>query len=112
MKTKALAELLLIRKDLQGKVDRLATIDRKELFENVIKRKPVAEGVDDVIATVAKMSFQQFTHCYDWHAKQLRRVDAAIQRANWATQVEIDAEVLDDYIDPYVWMPKGEINAT
>ena len=45
------------------------------------------------------MSFQQFTHCYDWHAKRLRLVDATIQQANWITEVEAES---GDYIDPYV----------
>lgn len=95
-----LAQALLRRKDLQQKVDRLKEIDRKDLFETRTGRKPSSEGFDDVIAEVSKISFQQFTHCYDWHAKQLRLVDAAIQQANWNTEVEDITE--EDYIDPYV----------
>jgi len=94
-----LAEALLRRKDLQAKVDRLKAIDQKALFETRTGRKPAAEGLDDIIAEVAKISFQQFTHCYDWHAKQLRLVDGVIQRANWETEVSVSDE---DYVDPYV----------
>ena len=84
-----LAEALLRRKDLQAKVDRLSSIDDKALFETKTGRKPAAEGLDDIIAEVSKISFQQFTHCYDWHAKQLRLVDGVIQRANWETEVDV-----------------------
>jgi len=97
-----LAEALLRRKELQEKVDRLRAIDNKDLFETRTGRKPAAEGIDDIIAQVSKISFQQFTHCYDWHAKQLRLVDAAIQQANWTTELSVDDDVMGDYIDPYV----------
>ena len=95
-----LAEALLLRKELQQKVDRLKAIDNKAMFETKTGRGAVTDGFNDMIAEVSKISFQQFTHCYDWHAKQLRLVDAAIQQANWT--VDIDAEVGGEYVDPYV----------
>lgn len=101
MKVK-LAEALLRRKELQQKVDRLRVIDSKELYEVKSRRQSATEGMDDVIAQVSKVSFQQFTHTYDWHAKQLRLVDAAIQQANWSHEMDLDAEVMADYVDPYV----------
>ena len=94
-----LAEALLRRKELQTKVDRLKAIDQRDLFEVKTGRKQASEGIDDIIAQVPKVSFQQFTHCYDWHSKQLRLVDAAIQQANWTVDVEVSTE---DYVDPYV----------
>ena len=98
----SLAEALLLRKDLQGKVDRLRPLDQKSIYETRIARKPAAEGVDDIVLAVPKLSFQQFTSAFDWHAKQLRRVDAVIQRANWDTQVDLPDEANQDYVDPYV----------
>jgi len=95
-----LAEALLLRKELQSKVDRLKAIDQKAIFETKTGRGAVVDGFNEMIAEVAKISFQQFTHCYDWHAKQLRLVDAAIQQANWT--VDITAEVGGEYIDPYI----------
>ena len=95
-----LAEALLLRKELQSKVDRLKAIDNKAMFETKTGRGAVADGFNEMIAEVSKISFQQFTHCYDWHAKQLRLVDAAIQQANWT--VDIEADVGGEYIDPYV----------
>ena len=94
-----LAEALLLRKELQQKVDRLRAIDQRDLFETKTGRKQASEGIDDIIAQVSKVSFQQFTHCFDWHAKQLRRVDAAIQQANWSVDVDADSS---DYVDPYI----------
>ena len=95
-----LAEALLLRKELQSKVDRLKAIDTKAMFETKTGRGAVTDGFNDMIAEVSKISFQQFTHCYDWHAKQLRLVDAAIQQANWT--VDFEADVGGEYIDPYV----------
>ena len=96
-----LAKALLLRKELQGKVDRLKAIDTKAMFETKTGGSPCQDGFNDMIAEVSKVSFQQFTHCYDWHAKQLRLVDALIQEANWTAEVD-DAELLGDYVDPYV----------
>ena len=82
MKVK-LAEALLRRKELQQKVDQLRAIKETDIVEVKTGRKPAHEGIDDIIAQVAKISIVQLTHAYDWHAKQLRLVDAAIQQANW-----------------------------
>jgi len=95
-----LAEALLLRKELQAKVDRLKAIDNKAMFETKTGRGQCQDGFNDMIAEVSKISFQQFTHCYDWHAKQLRLVDAAIQQANWTTDVSYTSE--GEYKDPYV----------
>jgi len=102
MKVK-LAEALLRRKELQAKLDRLNAINQKDLYETKTGRKRVEDGMDDVIAQVSKVSFQQFTHCYDWHAKQLRLCDAAIQQANWTSEIDFESsDIMGDYIDPYV----------
>jgi len=97
-----LAEALLRRKELQEKVDRLRPINTEGLYETQTGRKPAHEGLDDIIVKVAKVSFQQFTHNFDTHAKALREVDAAIQQANWTTELEVNESVMAEYIDPYV----------
>ena len=97
-----LAELLLRRKELQGQVDRLQQINQQGLFEVRVQRKNVAESVDDVVAQVPKISMHQVTHAYNWHAAALRKVDAAIQQANWTTEIPIDDELMKEYVDPYV----------
>lgn len=103
MKTKIkLAEALLRRKELNEKVERLRAIDNRDLYETKMRRQSVAEGTDEVVAQVAKVSFQQFTSTFDWHAKQLRAIDAMIQQANWTTELEVDSEAMGPYVDPYV----------
>lgn len=97
-----LAEALLRRKELQGQVDRLRPLNQRELYEVRVERRNVSESIDDIAVKVPKISMQQVTHAFDWHAKQLRKIDAAIQQANWTANVAVDQEVMTDYIDPYV----------
>ena len=97
MKVK-LAEALLRRKELQGKVDVLKQIKDKDLFEVKARRQNVAEGIDDVIAQVPKLTAGQVTQEYDWHARQLRLVDAAIQQANWTCEIEVHDDSMGDYV--------------
>lgn len=96
MKVK-LAEALLRRKELQGKVDMLKHIQDKNLFEVKAQRRQVTESLDDIIAQVPKLTASQVTSEYDWHARQLRLVDAAIQQANWTCEIEVDQTVMSDY---------------
>jgi hypothetical protein len=96
MKVK-LAEALLRRKELQGKVDMLRHIQDKNLFEVKAQRRNVTESLDDIIAQVPKLTASQVTAEYDWHARQLRLVDAAIQQANWTCEVDVDQTVMSDY---------------
>lgn len=96
MKVK-LAEALLRRKELQGKVDMLKHIQDKNLFEVKAQRRQITESLDDVIAQVPKLTASQVTAEYDWHARQLRLVDAAIQQANWTCEIEVDQTVMSDY---------------
>ena len=92
-----LAEALLRRKELQNKVDQLKAINHQELYEVKAQRKNVTENLDDIVAQVPKLSINQVTAAYDWHARRLRMVDAMIQQANWTTEIEVDETVMDDY---------------
>ncbi|MEY4720066.1 MAG: hypothetical protein RL563_2684 [Pseudomonadota bacterium] len=98
MKVK-LAEALLRRKELQGKVDVLKVIKDKDLFEVRARRQPVAEGIDDIVAQVPKLTASQVTKEYDWHARQLRLIDAAIQHMNWVCELEVHDESMKDFSD-------------
>jgi hypothetical protein len=93
-----LAEALLRRKELQAKVDQLRTIKDKDLFEVRGKRTRLTDDVDDVVLQVPLLSAKQVTHEYDWYARQLRLVDAAIQQANWTVAIEVDASVNMEYM--------------
>jgi len=97
MPTVKLAEALLRRKELAGKVTVSGQIKTAALYEVKTQRKPAHEGIDDIIAQVPKLTLGQVTAEYDWYCKQLRLCDAAIQQANWSTQIEVGADVMNDY---------------
>ena len=96
MKVK-LAEALLRRKELQEKVDQLQHIKQSDIAEMKVKRVNVADSIDEVTALVPKVSVAQITAAYDWHARQLRLVDAAIQQANWTAEIDVGDTVMQDY---------------
>ena len=98
MKVK-LAEALLRRKELQGKVDVLKSIKDKDLFEVKARRQQVADGIDDIIAQVPKLAVGQVTKEYDWHARQLRLIDSAIQQANWTAEIDVTDETMKDFTE-------------
>jgi len=97
-----LAEALLLRKELQEKVDRLRTINVDKLFKVEAKRQNVTDSIDDIVVKVPKITMQQVTHAFDWHAKRLRMVDAIIQQANWTTELAVDDSLGQEFKDPYV----------
>lgn len=95
-----LAEALLRRKELQTKVDQLKVIRQSDLFEVKVTRKAAHEGIDDVIAKVPKLTAAQVTQEHDFYARRLRLIDAAIQQANWTTEIDVSPSVLEDYTQP------------
>lgn len=94
-----LADALLRRKELQQKVDQLRQIKDKDLFEVKFQRKQVSEQIDDIIAQVPKCTLAQVTEEFDYYANKLRLVDAAIQQANWTTEINVDGKVMIDYAE-------------
>jgi RecA/RadA recombinase len=92
-----LAEALLRRKELQQKVDQVRTIKEKDLYEIKAQRRQVTENIDDILAQVPKLSLSQVTSEYDFYSKQLRLVDAAIQNANWNTDIVVADSVMADF---------------
>ena len=94
-----LAEALLRRKELQEKVDQVRSIKEKDLFEVKATRRQLTDSVDDIVATVPKLTLSQVTREYDFYAKRLRFVDAAIQQANWNTEIEANDDVMQDYVE-------------
>lgn len=92
-----LAEALLRRKELQGKVDMLQRIKDKDLFEVKATRQRITESIDDIVASVPKLTASQVTAEYDFYARQLRLVDAAIQQANWTVDVPVADTVMADF---------------
>jgi hypothetical protein len=92
-----LAEALLRRKELNEKVEQLKKINMTGLFDVKVQRKNVTENLDDIIAQVPKITLNEVAAGYDWYAKQLRFIDAAIQQANWVTEIDVAADTMADY---------------
>ena len=92
-----LAAALLRRKELQEKVKQLHTINVKDMFETKGKRVKVTEDIDDLVLSVPKLKPEEVTAAYDWHARQLRTIDLAIQQANHSTKLEVLTTVMEDY---------------
>lgn len=94
-----LAEALLRRKELDTKVKQLGALKASGLFEVKVQRAKITDAVDDITATVPKLTASQVTREYDYYARALRLIDAAIQRANWETEVTGVEATLKDYDD-------------
>ncbi len=92
-----LAEALLRRKELDGKVKMLSVIKSNMLTETVTSRKQLTDSLDDIICKVSKVTASQVTAEFDFYARQLRLIDAAIQQANWTTEITVDSSVTADY---------------
>lgn len=99
METVKLATALLRRKELQQKLMILTPFKQEKFFEMRAQRVRVTENLDDVTAQVPKLTLAQFTAEYDWHARQLRLIDAAIQNANWTTEIHLDDSIMKDYVE-------------
>jgi len=94
-----LAEALLRRKELNEKVDQLRVINVKDLFETQVRRQPVSESTDEVTAKVPKITLNEVAAGYDYYSKQLRLIDAAIQQANWVTEIDVK-DTMKDFVEP------------
>ncbi len=56
--------------------------------------------VIELNADLPKLTASQVTAEYDFHAKALRLIDAAIQQVNWTAEVTVDDAVMADYVAP------------
>lgn len=99
MATIKLAEALLRRKELQEKVEQIRGIKEKDLFVVKGRRQQLTDNIEEVTLQVPKCSLAQVTAEYDFYARALRLVDAAIQRANWETEIEVGEQVMADWLD-------------
>ena len=93
-----LAEALLRRKELQQKVDQLHHIQQQDLVYQIrAQRIKVTDGLEDLNADYPKLDVAEVTAAYDHYARALRLVDAAIQQANWTSEVEVDNKSMEDF---------------
>lgn len=85
-----IAEALLLRKQLETKVEQLKPLklSQAELFETKVRRVNVTEQIDEVSIQVPKITLADVTKEYDFYASELRKLDASIQKANWSFDVD------------------------
>lgn len=93
-----LAEALLRRKELNEKVELLKKFKDNQIYYEIRgERRKVTEGLEDINVNYPKLDAGQVTKEYDWHARQLRLLDAQIQQANWTTEINIEDSVMGDF---------------
>lgn len=80
-----LAQALLLRKQLERKVAQLEPLRLADpkMFEVQTKRMNVTDQTDEISFHVPKLQLSDVTAEYDKYATALRKLDAAIQHANW-----------------------------
>ena len=94
-----LADALLRRKELQEKVDQVRKVKETDCFEMQFKRQKITEEIDDITARVPKLTLAEVTKEYDYYANKMRLIDAAIQQANWTTEIMVADVVWVDYVN-------------
>lgn len=85
-----LAEGLLLRKQLQEKVAQLTPLRNvgvNGVFEQRVERRNVTENVDEITVTTPRITLADITRTYDHYAGELRKLDSAIQQANWTAEL-------------------------
>lgn len=90
-----IAQALLLRKQLEEKVQQLKPIKQlgdNGLFEIKTQRRQAAENVDEVTFQIPKVTLSEVTKEYDKFASALRKLDAAVQKANWEFDVDFTDE--------------------
>lgn len=92
-----LAEALLRRKELAAKVAQTGAIKQAQVYELKTQRKLVSEGIDDIVASVPKLTLSQVTAEHDHYSRALRLVDAMIQQTNWTAEVEVDPRAMQSF---------------
>lgn len=95
-----LAEALLRRKELEGKLNTLRHFKDNQMFYEIRgQRVKVTEGMEELNANYPKLTASQVTAEFDFVAKQLRLIDAHIQQANWTTILNVDPMIMADYVE-------------
>lgn len=98
-----IAQALLLRKQLEDKVKQLQPIRQlgdNGLFEIKTQRRNVSADTDEVTFQVPKITLSEVTKEYDKYASALRKLDAAVQKANW--EFDVDFTDNDNPLNPTV----------
>ena len=86
-----IAQALLLRKQLEAKVEQLKPVKQlgeNGLFEIKTSRRNVSEQTDEISFQIPKITLSEVTKEYDKFASALRKLDAAVQKANWEFEVD------------------------
>ena len=85
-----IAQALLLRKQLEEKVKQLTPVKQlgeQGMFELKTQRAKITDEVDEIRFQLPKITLADVTAEYDKYATALRKIDAAIQKANWVFDV-------------------------
>jgi hypothetical protein len=88
-----IAEALLLRKQLEAKVAQLQPLKLQGdngVYDTKVERRNVNENTDEVTMNIPKVVLKDITSTYDHYATQLRKLDGAIQKANWEFDVDYE----------------------
>lgn len=86
-----IAEALLLRKQLEAKVRQLEPLKIQGdngVYQLEIQRVKASEEVDEAKIKIPRLKPEDITKEYDHYATELRKIDTAIQKANWAFDVD------------------------
>lgn len=105
-----LAQALLLRKQLHAKVAQLEPLKQQDprMFEIQTRRVNITDTVDEVSLNVPKITLANLTAEYDKYSSALRKIDAAIQQANW----QFDLPEFTDAENPFNDSPVAQGSAT
>lgn len=81
-----IAEALLYRKQCEAKVQQLTGIKQfgeTGALELKVQRIKINDEIEEAKLTIPRVTMEEVTREYDFWAGELRKVDAAIQEANW-----------------------------
>lgn len=98
-----IAEGLLLRKQLQAKTEQLKPLrdlGERGVFDQQVKRASVSENVDELTIVTPRVSLSDITATYDHYATQLRKLDAALQKANWTFDLDFTEDKMPEAEKP------------
>jgi len=90
-----IAEGLLLRKQLEAKVKQLEPLKVQGdngVYDFKVERVKVGDDVDEARLQIPRIDIKTVTKEYDHYASELRKLDAAIQKANWAFDLDYKEE--------------------
>lgn len=86
-----IAQALLLRKQLVSKVSQLEPLKmagENGVYDLKTERVKVSDEIDEVKLQVPKLKVSDITAEYDKYATALRKLDGALQEANWSYELK------------------------